>query len=96
MSILFVIPALIIIGWRHRAGHPTDDPPSNPAVATWGAMGRPVDPSDLDDDDDDYDDDDDEDGDDDDEEDDDDVIEPAGPPADITPVDPPRPGDPAT
>ena len=41
---LFVIPALVILSWRHRPGHPLDDPPSNPAVATWGAIGRPVDP----------------------------------------------------
>ena len=44
VSILFVIPALVILAWRHRRGHPLDDPPSNPGVATWGAIGRPVDP----------------------------------------------------
>jgi phosphatidylglycerol:prolipoprotein diacylglycerol transferase len=44
VSMLFVIPALVILAWRHRRGHPLDDPPSNPAVATWGAIGRPVDP----------------------------------------------------
>jgi phosphatidylglycerol:prolipoprotein diacylglycerol transferase len=44
VSMLFVIPALVILGWRHRRGHPLDDPPSNPTVATWGAIGRPVDP----------------------------------------------------
>jgi phosphatidylglycerol---prolipoprotein diacylglyceryl transferase len=44
VSILFVVPALVILAWRHRPGHPLDDPPSHPAVATWGAIGRPVDP----------------------------------------------------
>jgi phosphatidylglycerol:prolipoprotein diacylglycerol transferase len=44
VSMLFVFPALVILAWRHRRGHPLDDPPSNPAVATWGAIGRPVDP----------------------------------------------------
>ena len=42
VSILFVVPALVILAWRHRPGHPLDDPPSHPDVATWGAIGRPV------------------------------------------------------
>jgi phosphatidylglycerol---prolipoprotein diacylglyceryl transferase len=44
VSALFVIPALVILAWRHRRGHPLDDPPSRPEVATWGAIGRPVEP----------------------------------------------------
>jgi phosphatidylglycerol:prolipoprotein diacylglycerol transferase len=44
VSLLFVLPALIILAWRHRHGHPVDDPPSLPDVATWGARGRPVEP----------------------------------------------------
>jgi phosphatidylglycerol:prolipoprotein diacylglycerol transferase len=44
VSALFVIPALAILAWRHRRGHPLDDPPSQPEVATWGALGRPVEP----------------------------------------------------
>jgi phosphatidylglycerol:prolipoprotein diacylglycerol transferase len=42
VSLLFIVPALLILAWRHRAGHPVDDPPSRPEVATWGAVGRPV------------------------------------------------------
>ena len=41
VSILVVVPALAILVWRHRPGHPLDDPPSRPSVATWGAIGRP-------------------------------------------------------
>ena len=42
MSLLFVIPALGILAFRHQRGHPLDDPPTYPEVATWGAVGRPV------------------------------------------------------
>jgi phosphatidylglycerol:prolipoprotein diacylglycerol transferase len=42
VSLLFVIPALVILAWRHRPGHPLDDPATHPEVATWGAIGRPV------------------------------------------------------
>jgi hypothetical protein len=38
-----VVPALIILAWRHRPDHPDDDPPTIPGVATWGAPGRAVD-----------------------------------------------------
>jgi phosphatidylglycerol:prolipoprotein diacylglycerol transferase len=44
VSLLFIIPALAILIWRHRPGHPLDPPPSRPKVATWGAEGRPVQP----------------------------------------------------
>lgn len=44
VSLLFVVPALVILAWRHRPGHPLDDPPSRPSVATWGAIGEPVEP----------------------------------------------------
>jgi phosphatidylglycerol---prolipoprotein diacylglyceryl transferase len=44
VSALFVIPSLLILAWRHRPGHPLDDPPTHPEVATWGALGRPVEP----------------------------------------------------
>jgi len=68
VSILVVVPALAILAWRHRPGHPLDAPPSRPSVATWGAIGRPVEPGDevddVDDDDGDDDEYDDEDGDD--------------------------------
>jgi phosphatidylglycerol:prolipoprotein diacylglycerol transferase len=43
VSVLFVVPALLTLAWRHRPMHPDDDPPSRPAEATWGAPGRPVD-----------------------------------------------------
>ena len=49
VSMLFVFPALVILAWRHRRGHPLDDPPSDPAVATWGAIGRPAEPGEGDD-----------------------------------------------
>ncbi len=51
VSILFIVPALIVLAWRHRPDHPLDDPASRPEVATWGALGRPVEPSDESDDD---------------------------------------------
>jgi phosphatidylglycerol---prolipoprotein diacylglyceryl transferase len=62
VSILFIVPALIVLAWRHRPDHPLDDPASRPEVATWGALGRPVEPSDESGADDDYDDDYDDDG----------------------------------
>jgi hypothetical protein len=43
VSLLFIVPSLLILAWRHRRGHPLDDPPSRPEVAIWGAVGRPVD-----------------------------------------------------
>ncbi len=42
VSLLFILPALIALAWRHRPGHPTDDPPSRPEGTTWGALGAPV------------------------------------------------------
>jgi hypothetical protein len=50
VSLLFVIPSLLMLAWRHRRDHPLDDPPSQPEVATWGAIGRPVEPGDVEDD----------------------------------------------
>ena len=44
VSLGFIIPAIVILMWRHRGRTIEDDPPTFPAVATWGAMGRPVDP----------------------------------------------------
>jgi phosphatidylglycerol:prolipoprotein diacylglycerol transferase len=41
VSLLFIIPALGILAFRHQRGHPLDDPPTFPEVATWGAPGRP-------------------------------------------------------
>ena len=49
VSLLFVVPALLILAWRHRPGHPLDDPASRPAGATWGALGRPIEPGAADD-----------------------------------------------
>jgi phosphatidylglycerol:prolipoprotein diacylglycerol transferase len=40
VSLLFIVPALAVLVWRHRPVHPDDDPPSRPAEATWGAIGR--------------------------------------------------------
>jgi phosphatidylglycerol---prolipoprotein diacylglyceryl transferase len=44
VSIAFVVASIVILMYRHRYRHPDDDPPTFPAVATWGAPGRPVDP----------------------------------------------------
>ena len=48
VSLMFIVPALLILAWRHRPNHPQDDPPSQPEVATWGALGRPVEAAALD------------------------------------------------
>jgi phosphatidylglycerol:prolipoprotein diacylglycerol transferase len=73
VSLLFVIPALVILFWRHRADHPDDLPATHPEDQTWGAPGSPVELDD--DDDDDWEDDEDDDDEDDDDEDDDDEDE---------------------
>ncbi len=85
VSALIVIPSLAVLAWRHRPGHPLDEPATRPRLATWGAIGRSLtdeeiealdrqaeldDDEDDDDDDDDYDDEEDE-GDDDDDDDED-------------------------
>ena len=44
VSIAFIVPAVLLLVWRHRPAHPDDDPPTFPEVATWGALGRPVEP----------------------------------------------------
>jgi phosphatidylglycerol:prolipoprotein diacylglycerol transferase len=39
VSVLFAGSALIVLTYRHRPGHPTNDPlPWRPAEATWGAL----------------------------------------------------------
>jgi phosphatidylglycerol:prolipoprotein diacylglycerol transferase len=52
VSILFGGAAAAVLIWRHRPGHAnTDDPPTFPELATWGALGiadwkrRPIDES---------------------------------------------------
>jgi phosphatidylglycerol:prolipoprotein diacylglycerol transferase len=57
VSALFIVGALVVLFWRHRSGRPLDDPATFPADQTWGAIGRPVDPDELEDDDEDDDDD---------------------------------------
>jgi phosphatidylglycerol:prolipoprotein diacylglycerol transferase len=42
VSLLFIVPAIAVLIWRHRPGHPLDPPASRPKFATWGARGRPV------------------------------------------------------
>ena len=42
VSLLFIVPAVAILIWRHRSGHPLDDPPSRPGGTTWGAIGGPA------------------------------------------------------
>jgi len=48
VSLLFILPALAILLWRHRDRDLTDDPPSRPKAATWGAPGRAAEPEDDD------------------------------------------------
>jgi phosphatidylglycerol:prolipoprotein diacylglycerol transferase len=50
VSLLFIVPAIALLVWRHRPGHPEDRPSSHPDGATWGALGRPVEASDEGDD----------------------------------------------
>ena len=45
VSVLFIVPALVILMWRHRSGHASDNPPPRPEGTTRGALGRPVDPA---------------------------------------------------
>src|SRR3954447_8437896 len=40
VSVAFIVVAAVIMVYRHRPGHPLDDPPTHPEVATWGAIGR--------------------------------------------------------
>jgi len=45
VSAAFIVPSLAILFWRHRSRLPSDDdPPTFPEVATWGALGRAVEP----------------------------------------------------
>ena len=48
VSLLFILPAVAILFWRHRDREPVDDPPSRPEAATWGAPGRVAEPEDDD------------------------------------------------
>ena len=43
VSLLFIVPALAVLVWRHRSGHGPDEPASRPEGTTWGALGRPAD-----------------------------------------------------
>jgi phosphatidylglycerol---prolipoprotein diacylglyceryl transferase len=45
VSLLFIVPSVALLMWRHRRDHPVDDPPTYPEVAYWGAIGRPVEPA---------------------------------------------------
>jgi phosphatidylglycerol:prolipoprotein diacylglycerol transferase len=48
VSLLFILPAVAILLWRHRDRDAFDDPPSRPDAATWGAPGRVPDAEDDD------------------------------------------------
>jgi phosphatidylglycerol:prolipoprotein diacylglycerol transferase len=52
VSLLFIVPALVILFWRHRSSTPDDAPATHPEVQTWGAPGNPIEPDEFDDDDD--------------------------------------------
>jgi phosphatidylglycerol:prolipoprotein diacylglycerol transferase len=43
VSLLFVIPSVAVLVWRHRSGKGPDEPPSRPGGTTWGALGSPLD-----------------------------------------------------
>ena len=45
VSLVVIVAAALALAWRHRPGHALDDPPTNPEVATWGAIGRPLESS---------------------------------------------------
>ncbi len=45
VSLLFIIPSVVLLFWRHRDRDPVDDPPSRPDTATWGAPGRAAEPA---------------------------------------------------
>ena len=47
VSALFIVTSLVILAWRHRSGHALDEPASRPRGATWGAIGRPLTPEEL-------------------------------------------------
>jgi len=100
VSALFIVASLVILGWRHRSGHPADDPATHPVGATWGAIGRPLTPEELetaaDDDEEDEDEEDDEDDEDDRDEADDDPTAGQVPPVDETAGVGERPGPAAT
>jgi phosphatidylglycerol---prolipoprotein diacylglyceryl transferase len=42
VSLLFIVPSILVLIWRHRPGHGEDEPPTNPATATWGALGLEI------------------------------------------------------
>ncbi len=46
VSLLFILPAVAILLWRHRDANPVDGPPSRPEAAIWGAPGSPAEPGD--------------------------------------------------
>ena len=50
VSLLFVIPSVAILAWRHRSGHGPDEPASRPRGTTWGALGSEVEAGPADDD----------------------------------------------
>jgi phosphatidylglycerol:prolipoprotein diacylglycerol transferase len=45
VSLLFIVPSVVALVWRHRSGRLADDPPTRPGLASWGALGRPADPA---------------------------------------------------
>jgi phosphatidylglycerol:prolipoprotein diacylglycerol transferase len=44
VSLLFIVPSLAILILRHAPRDPVDDPPPHPEIATWGALGHPLEP----------------------------------------------------
>jgi phosphatidylglycerol---prolipoprotein diacylglyceryl transferase len=44
VSLLFIVPSLAILILRHAPRDPVDDPPTHPEIATWGALGHPLEP----------------------------------------------------
>jgi phosphatidylglycerol---prolipoprotein diacylglyceryl transferase len=39
VSLAFAAPAIAVLAWRHRSGHPADPPPSRPDGTSWGSLG---------------------------------------------------------
>jgi phosphatidylglycerol---prolipoprotein diacylglyceryl transferase len=42
VSLLFIVPAVAALLWRHRPGHGFDEPASRPQDTTWGAIASPI------------------------------------------------------
>ena len=42
VSLVFIVPSILALAWRHRPGHLADEPASRPEGTSWGALGQPT------------------------------------------------------